>query len=303
MNLRYVLTLILFIWTCANGIALAQEPDHGKSTIALGQLGTDSKKESRTPMAQGKALLAAGTDDPHTTTDFQRADLEAAVETVLRNHPELILEVLEKKQIELAALVERGTIAKQLKAERDRRLAELQNPKTPDIDESRPIRGNLRAPVTIVEYSDFECPYCSAASSTVREVLTTHKGTVRFIYKHNPLSFHPMAEPAARYFEAIALQDHEQAWLFHDRVFAQQDLLAGGEEALKAVVASLEIDRERFKNDLSSETVKQRIAKDREEAERFGFDGTPAFLVNGVSLMGNRPLEDFEDLIQLSISQ
>ena len=275
MNLRYGLTLILLIWTCTNGIALAQ----------------------------GKMLIAAGTDVIRNTEEFQQADLEAAVETVLRNHPELILEVLEKKQIELAALVERGTIAKQLKAERDRRLAELQNPKTPDIDESRPIRGNPRAPVTIVEYSDFECPYCSAASSTVQEVPTTHEGMVRFVYKHNPLSFHPMAEPAARYFEAIALQDHEQAWLFHDRVFAQQDLLAGGEEALEALVASLEIDRERFKNDLSSETVKRRVAMDREEAEQFGFDGTPAFLVNGISLMGNQPLEDFEELIQLSISQ
>ena len=178
-------------------------------------------------------------------------------------------------------------------------MEELAHPKVADIDQRRPIRGNREAAITIVEYSDFECPFCEAAHKTIKKVLQNYGKTVRFIYKHNPLDFHALAEPAARYFEAIALQNPELAWTFHDRVFEVQNELGGkGEEGLKAIASELPIDQTRLEEDLQSEDVDERLAKDLEEAQRFGFDGTPAFLVNGVSLMGNRPIHDFEELIE-----
>ncbi len=229
-------------------------------------------------------------------------DLKLIIEQVLRKHPELILQVLEDHRISLYNYVQQGAEDSAIQVEHERRLSELADPYQPFIDSNRPIRGSLDAPVTIVEYSDFECPFCEAAHSTIQSILRRYEGTVRFVYKHNPLDFHPMAEPAARYFEAIALQDHAQAWIFHDRLFEAQHLLEDGEEGLQFIVGSLSINKEQFEQDLNNNIIDQRIIADQTEAEEFGFDGTPAFLINGVSLRGNYPEEDFISLIKLVTS-
>ena len=224
-------------------------------------------------------------------------DIKVVLQEVLREHPELILEVLEHNPLVLADLVERGAEIRKAKAEEAQWQSELTQPKVAKVAEDRPIRGVRQAPVTIVEYSDFECPYCKAVSPTLQEVLAAYGDKVRLVYKHNPLSFHATAEPAARYFEAIALQSEEQAWRFHDLVFEQQRNLSRGVETLKKIAAGLEVDQARLEQDLQSEAVTQRLAADRAEAERFGFDGTPTFVINGVSLVGNHPKRDFDRII------
>ncbi len=230
--------------------------------------------------------------------DGAEADLKNAVEEILRQHPNLILRALEHDPVVLADLVERGTGLRKSKMEEAQWQAELANPKVPQVAENRPIRGERQAPVTIVEYSDFECPYCRAVAPTLQELLSEYGESVRLVYKHNPLSFHATAEPAARYFEAIALQSEEQAWRFHDMVFQQQRNLSRGVEVLREIAADLEIDHERMRRDLESDQVTQRIAADRAEASQFGFDGTPAFVINGVSLIGNHPKRDFDRIIK-----
>ncbi len=230
--------------------------------------------------------------------DGAEADLKNAVEEVLRQHHDLIIRALEHDPVVLADLVERGTGLRKSKMEEAQWQAELANPKVPQVAENRPIRGERQAPVTIVEYSDFECPYCRAVAPTLQELLSEYGESVRLVYKHNPLSFHATAEPAARYFEAIALQSEEQAWRFHDMVFQQQRNLSRGVEVLREIAADLEIDHERMRRDLESDQVTQRIAADRAEASQFGFDGTPAFVINGVSLIGNHPKRDFDRIIK-----
>ena len=225
-------------------------------------------------------------------------DIKAVLQTVLREHPDLILEILEHNPLVLADLVDRGAEIRKAKAEEAQWQAELAQPKLAKVAEDRPIRGARQALVTIVEYSDFECPYCRAASPTLHEILSTYGDTVRLVYKHNPLSFHATAEPAARYFKAIALQSEEQAWRFHDLVFEQQRSLSRGVERLKEIASGLDLDHARLDRDLQSEVVTQRLTADRAEAERFGFDGTPAFLINGISLIGNHPKRDFDRIIR-----
>ncbi|MBX3332052.1 MAG: thioredoxin domain-containing protein [Nitrospira sp.] len=231
-------------------------------------------------------------------TEVSEADFEAAIEKTLRQHPELIFRALEQDPVMLADLAERGVELRKAKVEEARWRAELAHPKVPQLTDNRPVRGARQAPVTIVEYSDFECPYCRAVSPTLQEVLTAYGDAVRLVYKHNPLSFHTTAEPAARYFEAIALQSEEQAWRFHDLVFQQQRSLSRGIEVLKEIASVLEVDQARLERDLQSDTVSRRIAADRAEAEQFGFDGTPAFVINGVSLIGNHPKQDFDRIIK-----
>lgn len=252
--------------------------------------------------ASGLMAVAAGAETSGKSgagrSAQDRPALREAVEQLLRDRPELVLSVLENNPVLVADLVERAGAIRKEKIEEEQWRRELLHPKAPAVADDRPVRGPRSAPVTIVEYSDFQCPYCESASRTIRKILAEHGGGVRFVYKHNPLPFHAAAEPAARYFEAIALQSEDQAWQFHDLVFEQQESLSGGEDALREIAAGLDIDQARLARDLSSPAVAERLRLDQEEAQKFGFDGTPAFLVNGVSLVGNQPAEDFERVIR-----
>ena len=89
---------------------------------------------------------------------------------------------------------------KEADAEKNRMEEEFKNPKKPEIGDNRVIFGTKGAPITIVEYSDFQCPYCSKGYNTIKEVMAEYKGKVQVIYKHLPLDFHPEALPAAKYF-------------------------------------------------------------------------------------------------------
>lgn len=203
-----------------------------------------SIREARPPLsfilAMLLVILISGPEQTQAqTSDLQSSstDIKSLIEDTFRQHPDLIFRALEDNPVLLADLVERGTEIRKARMGEARWQAELTNPKVAAIAEDRPIRGMHQAPITIVEYSDFECPYCRAVSSTLQEVLASHGDQVRLIYKHNPLSFHATAEPAARYFEAIALQSEKEAWRFHDRVFEQQRNLARGVEALNEMIA------------------------------------------------------------------
>ncbi|MGB0910554.1 MAG: DsbA family protein [Nitrospirales bacterium] len=267
------------------------------SQVVIASSGSDDERN----MGAGKAPMSESL--PSRVNKFAEADIRAAVKSVLLENPELVLEALKIQQIELVNLIEQATYLRQAEAKKAQRLEELKQPKVPVIDADRPIRGNPHAPITIVEYSDFECPFCRSAASTVTQILKQYGDDVRLVYKHNPLDFHPMAEPAARYFEAIAIQDAEEAWRFHDHVFEQQDLLADGESVLKAIVATLNVDAGKVERDLSGEAIDGHLGLDRDEAVRFGFDGTPAFLINGVSLMGSVPKEEFEEVIRMFMNE
>jgi len=288
--------LLGILW---GGVGMSQAADSGIRISQGDSPHIESLSYQKSSIEAGERQVNSEISEMSRASPVPLADLKFLIKGVLEEHPELILNVLKQHEIQVVDLVEAGFIKREVEAERQRILAQLSDPLEPLIDKSRPIRGNPVAPITIVEYSDFECPYCAAAQQTIKHVLRRFNGQVRLIYKHNPLEFHPTAEPAARYFEAIALQDHGQAWSFHDLVFEQQDQLEAGESALQAIVASLDIDQQRLQKDLFGDVVTRHIEQDREEAERFGFDGTPAFLINGVSLLGNHPEQDFIDIIRM----
>lgn len=176
--------------------------------------------------------------------------------------------------------------------------ASFENPLKPEIRSDESFRGNPDAPITLVEYSDFECPFCSRGFNTVMELMDKYKGKIRFVYKHLPLSFHPQAMPASQYFEAIRLQDPEKAWKFHDAIYKNQRALQNGEKFLEAEAKKLNVDMKKLKKDVKSEAVQKRIDADMAEAAKFGFQGTPGFLLNGIPVKGAYPTSHFEGLIK-----
>jgi Na+/H+ antiporter NhaA len=147
-----------------------------------------------------------------------------------------------------------------------------------DVDPARDhIRGPLDAPVTVVEYGDFECPYCGRAEPQVRELLRDFSD-VRYVWRHLPLcDVHPQAEQAAQAAEAAAAQD--AFWPMHDLLLSHQHALQTSD--LLGYAQRLGLDEERFAGDLDMCLGAERIAEDLEGADLSGVTGTPTFFING----------------------
>ncbi|MDQ0904886.1 Na+/H+ antiporter NhaA [Streptomyces canus] len=140
------------------------------------------------------------------------------------------------------------------------------------------IRGPLDAPVTLVEYGDFECPYCGLAEPVVRELLAAFGDEVRYVWRHLPLSdVHPNAQLAAEAAEAATLQGGY--WQMHDMLLTHQGALQL--KHLLAYAEQIGLDSDRFRHDLRNRVGAERVAEDLESADLSGVSGTPTFFVNG----------------------
>lgn len=224
---------------------------------------------------------------------------------LLKENPDIITEAIEANPAKFidalnnAVKVAQEGEGKRREDEEKKALeASFNNPLVPEIRSDESFRGAKDAPITLVEYSDFECPFCSRGYATVMELMKKYDGKIRFVYKHLPLSFHPQAMPAAQYYEAIRIQSPEKAWQFHDRVYSDQRKLQNGEAFLKAIAKDLKVDMTKLAKDIKSEEVQKRIDGDMAEAAKYGFQGTPGFLLNGIPVKGAYPTSHFDGLIE-----
>jgi len=156
-----------------------------------------------------------------------------------------------------------------------------------------PARGPKDAPVTIVEFSDFECPYCGAAHDTVEQVMNTYAGKVRLVYRQFPLSFHPHAAKAAE--ASLCAADQGKFWEFHDVLFKNQKKLEPAD--LKAHASEVGMDAQKFSQCLDSGEKKKAVDADQQAGLAAGVGGTPAFFINGVFLNGAQPIDEFKKVI------
>jgi protein-disulfide isomerase len=158
------------------------------------------------------------------------------------------------------------------------------------------VRGPERAPVTVVEYGDFECPYCGQAEPAVRELLRGH-GDVRYVWRHLPLTdVHPHAQLAAEAAEASAFQD--AFWEMHDLLFDHQDALTMRD--LLGYAGSLGLDTQRFLSDLTAHAGAERVRQDTDSADLSGVSGTPTFFVNGQRHYGAYDIESLTKAVKLA---
>jgi len=214
--------------------------------------------------------------------------------SAIEKDPERFIEVVNKAAREAQS---KGA-EKAAQEETAKRDEEFKNPLKPEIEQGRAISGPADAKITIVEYSDFQCPYCTRGYQTINEVKKAYGNQVRFVFKHLPLDFHPLAMPAAKYFEAVARQDHAKAYKFHDLIFENQAALnSKKEDFLKESARKAGADMKKLEKDLADPTLMERINKDIAEAQKFGISGTPGFVINGVSLKGAYPFPEFKTII------
>ena len=156
-----------------------------------------------------------------------------------------------------------------------------------------PATGPAAAPIELVEFSDFQCPYCFAAGPALKQVFSTYGDRIRFVYRNFPLSNHPNARPAAE--AAQCANEQGKFWPYHDRLFADQKRLS--EEDLKRTAADLGLDAARFNACVDSHKYKDAVDTDIRDGEDAGVTGTPAFFINGRLLSGAQPFEAFKRVI------
>jgi protein-disulfide isomerase len=241
------------------------------------------------------AALALSACAPTATQLKQAIEKDPSIVFVaIEKDPEKFIEVVNAA----AQNAQKRAQAKAQEDETKSRDEEFGNPLKPDIEGDRVAFGKADAPITIVEYSEFQCPFCAKGYNTIKQVESEYKDKVRIIFKHMPLDFHPLAMPAAKYFEAVARQSPEKAEKFHDAVFSNQaDLNAKKEAFLKETAKKIGADMKKLEKDLEDPSLMVRINKDIEEAKKFNITGTPGFIINGVSLRGAYPFDEFKTII------
>jgi len=161
------------------------------------------------------------------------------------------------------------------------------------------VRGNPKARVMIVEFTDFQCPYCGEAEATLKGVLAKHEGVVALAFRDLPLTqIHPQAMMAAE--AARCAGEQGKFWEYHDLLFANQNKL--DRPGLLEKAHTLNLDEKQFDSCLSSEKYKAQIQQDSQEGMRNGVSGTPGFFINGIFMSGAQPEMVFEKSIQEQLS-
>lgn len=167
------------------------------------------------------------------------------------------------------------------------------------VPETMPAKGAKEALVTIVEISDFQCPFCNRVGPTIKKILETYPNEVQVVWANNPLGFHPRAKPAA--LAAMAAHRQGKFWEMHDKLFANQRELT--DENFKKWAGELQLDVAKFEADMKDAALGAQIDREQQAANATGARGTPGFFINGKLLSGAQPFEAFDKEIKEALAK
>lgn len=212
------------------------------------------------------------------------ADIEEQVLQIIRDNPEVILESVQTYQQEQQQALSNGQqdFLKGMKA----------NPQS--VIGQSPTTGAAAQEIVLLEFSDFQCPFCAKSQDTIKKFIDANNDKVTLVFKHLPLSrIHPEAIPAAQ--AAWAAQQQGKFWEYHNALFAKQDQL--GEDLYLAIARDLNLDLDKFNQDRKSEAAIAALETDIQMARTIGVSGTPFFVMNGEPLSGAVEFSEFEKIL------
>ncbi len=221
------------------------------------------------------ALLVAAAFPVSSQGPIDRAAVEAIVADYIANNGDKLKESL---------------IAADLKS-RQSAVADL-------ITDQTPTRGPANAPVTIIEFGDFECPFCARVQPTIDALEKAYEGKIRFAYKQLALPFHAQAKPAA--YAALAAQNQGKYWEFADQLWANAANL--NDALYQKIAQDLKLNLNRFNRDRASKAIQDLVEKDMADAQRVGARGTPFFFINGEPISGALPEAEFRAVIDAALA-
>lgn len=237
---------------------------------------------------------------------------------IMEDNPDVLYAAMRKDPVKFLEVV--NEVAEKAKSQKEEQQFEegFKSPLKPAMDDNRLWEGPKDAPITIVEYSDFQCPYCHQGHETMGKVVEAYPGKIRIMMKNYPIDrLHPQARKMSHLFEAMGTKDKAKAIEFKNYLFAHQDDFTPNESEKKSktqeefmakynkridadlakVVKKFGFDFAELTKIGATEPIKKMIDEDGAEAQKFGFSGTPGYLVNGVAVRGAYPLEAFKSII------
>ncbi len=231
------------------------------------------------------------------------AEMIRALERIFAERPDLVINVLRKHSELVLDIAQEGS------TKRRKRSLEAQWRKDRAIDkdvtmDGRPIWGDKDAPITVVEFSDFTCPYCQQAAESLKLIMEEYGGKVRLLFKHTPLSSSPISIMASEYVIAAGYQSETKAKRLYEAIFSQRArLLEVGEPFLQETAEKLGLNVKKLAQDAGSKRTKNIIEQDLKDAEALGVEGTPYFLVNNLVIRGALPYELFKAAFDFELSK
>ncbi len=170
-----------------------------------------------------------------------------------------------------------------------------------------PVLGDADAPVTIVEFSDYECPYCGRFFSDTHSLIKEQyidTGKVKLVFRDFPLDFHAGAMPAAEAANCVREQLGDEGYFeMHDAIFSNQGMLQDPAKGLVEAAGKLGVNMEEFNTCFNGDRYKTEILKDMNDGQSYGITGTPSFLINGQLLVGAQPFSAFQKIIDAELNK
>ena len=242
----------------------------------------------------------AGTAFAAEPAGISKAELRDALRELLQKEPDLVLNILRDNSEVVLEAAQQGSTVRRKKAALVQWEQDAKTPKKYATD-TLAQRGPAKAPVTIVVYSDFTCPYCRQADAVLEELYPAYKDKVRIIFKPLPKET-PISQSAAKYSLAAFMQDKDKGWNYYRALFAGvSDLDRDCETFLKALAVREGLDMKRLTADAAGPKVKAQMDADSKEADALEIPGTPYFLVNDLVIRGYVPKEIFAYAIDTAL--
>lgn len=219
-------------------------------------------------------------ENTQTSSEFEQKVLQ-----VVRDNPQVLIETLQAYQQQQKEGVRQAR----------RSFLEKMSKEPASMIGNSPTKGAAKQDIVLLEFSDFQCPFCRRAHDTVKQFIEKHQDRVTLVYKHLPLaSIHSQAVPAAQ--ASWAAQQQGKFWEYHDRLFENQDQL--GEPLYEQIATDLGLDMDRFNRDRNSKAAQPAIQKDLQLAKRLGLNSTPFFFLNEQALTGAVKLSELEEALE-----
>lgn len=249
-----------------------------------------------TPLTGGTALAAA----PAANREALREELEK----LIRENPELILDVLRENSETVLDIAQQGSELRRLKILKAQWESDLRIPKSVRLA-GRPALGQEKAPVTIVAFTDFTCAYCQQGERTLQRIFESYGDKVRLVYKSLPMATHPGSVEAAQFMLAAYAQDKNKSWaLFHDFFNNRDRILANdGHAFMRSAAMQAGLNINKLLEEAKSPKVQKIIDEDGQDADILGFEGTPSFLVNDIVIRGALQEPLFRAAVDMALAE
>jgi len=263
------------------------------SNINEDLIGAEAKKRG---LADADALLAKINEENATVSDTEISSFYEENKNRFRGKPlEQVKEAVSAQLLKTKQRESMNNLVEQLRNQASVDVA-LEAPELPRLDVavgSNPPRGPETAPITIIEFADYECPYCSRGYSTMKQVMEKYDGKVKWYFRDFPLSFH---RNAVSYSVAVnCAGEQDKYWEMHDAVLENQKGLA--DDGLAGLATKIGLDEAAYTACVGNTDNSKRVMQDMADGQAVGVSGTPAFFINGIMITGAQPFENFEAII------